>query len=135
MRGEYSGRRCVTSALQIRNLLYEASPINHAQASDKEALLVRFVAVERTLKDAIQQQLSAERALDGKVAAHTAALTQLVGRAEERARGAEAVLRDQVETAMGRLRAYAREVEESLDQVRAACWRTPSGSPDMIVFA
>ena len=44
------------------------------QASDKEALLARFVNVERTLKDAIQQQMSAERALDGKMAAHSTAL-------------------------------------------------------------
>lgn len=87
------------------------------QASDKEKFLARFVTVERTVKDSIHQQLAAELALDGKVASHTAALKQLVARAEERARGAECVLRDQVEAAMGRLRAYAREVEEALDQV------------------
>eukprot|EP00892_Ulva_mutabilis_P012467 jgi/Ulvmu1/9593/UM054_0023.1 len=86
------------------------------QASDKETYLARFVAVERALKDSIQQQLAAERSLDGKVAAHTAALKRLVARAEERARGGECVLREQVEAAMVRLRAYAREVEEALDQ-------------------
>lgn len=99
------------------------------QASDKEVLLSRFVTVERTLKDAIQQQLRAEAALDGKMAAHSGALRQMVARAGERAAGAEAVLRDQVEAAMGRLRAYAREVEQSLDQVRGwhdACMQVRS---------
>lgn len=119
VRGECSARGCLKPALKNRDLFDppHAPPPPQVQANDKEALLARFVTVERALKDAIQQQLSAERALDGKVAAHTAALTKLVQRTEERARGAEDVLRDQVEAAMGRLRTYAREVEESLDQV------------------
>lgn len=100
--------------------------LDRAQASDKEAFLARFVAVERALKEAIQQQLAAEQALDGKMTAHTASLKQLVARVEERTRGAESVLREQVEAAMGRLRAYAREVEEALDQVRSNPAITPA---------
>ena len=75
------------------------------------------MSVERALKEAIAKQLSAETALDAKIAAHNTQVTQMISQAGARAKMGEAVLRDQVESAMSRLRAYARDVEEQMGQV------------------
>lgn len=75
------------------------------------------MSVERALKEAIAKQLSAETALDAKIAAHNTQVTQMISQADARAKRGEAVLRDQVESAMSRLRAYARDVEEQMGQV------------------
>ena len=70
------------------------------QANDKEAFLSRFMAVERTLKEAIARQLSAEKALDAKIAGHNTQVTQMISQADARAKRGEAVLRDQVELSL-----------------------------------
>jgi hypothetical protein len=75
------------------------------------------MSVERTLKESISQQLLAERDLDMKIAAHTNQISQMISEVDIRMKSGEALLRDQVESAMSRLRTYARDVEEHMGQV------------------
>lgn len=77
------------------------------------------MSVERTLKEAISQQLSAESSLDAKIAAHNTQVSQMISQVDSRTKRGETVLRDQVESAMSRLRTYARDVEEHMGQVRS----------------
>jgi hypothetical protein len=89
------------------------------QANDKEAFLHRFVAVEGTLQEAISRQLAAEAGADTKMAAHAAQMDCLAVQQAEAAEAKEAVLREQMEAAMRRLRAYAREVEQNMESARS----------------
>ena len=93
------------------------------QANDKEAFLHRFTTVEATLKDAIERQLAAEASLDGKVAAHRAELAAVAADVATGVEQKEGVLREQMEGAMRKIRAYAREVEQNMESVRAITYR------------
>lgn len=54
------------------------------QANDKEAFLARFMSVERTLKESISRQLSAEKGLDTKIAAHNTQVSQMITQVDSR---------------------------------------------------
>lgn len=97
---------------------------SHLQANDKEAFLARFMTVERTLKESISRQLAAEKGLDAKIAAHNTQVSQMLSQVDVRMKQGETLLREQIESAMSRLRAYARDVEEQMGQV-CSCKLTP----------
>jgi hypothetical protein len=88
------------------------------QANDKEAFLHRFVSVECTLKEAITKQLDAAQSLDVKVALHNEQMQAHVLEMNGNVEGKEAVLREQLEVAMRKIRRYAREVEQTMESVR-----------------
>lgn len=92
--------------------------VMHVQANDKEGFLARFISVEGTLKESISKQLSAEKRLDTKIAAHDSKVNQMILHVDSRMKQSETLLREQVESAMSRLRAYARDVEQQMGQVR-----------------
>jgi hypothetical protein len=104
------------------------------QATDKEAFLARFMSVERTLKESISRQLAAEKDLDVKIVAHTAHVSQMISQVDARMKKGEVLLREQVESAMSRLRAYARDVEEDMGQVCSNPWllKPAKGSHDEV---
>ena len=122
-------RRCIVLAVCMRAHARQAPPppccacmqrrgARRLQANDKEAYLQRFVAVEATLKEAIAAQLAAERALDGKIAAHTEQMHEGLRRMNGHVDGREAALREQLEAALRKLRSYARDVEHDLEAAR-----------------
>lgn len=87
------------------------------QATDKEAFLHRFVALERALKDALSRQGAIASDLDAKVAAHRSHMDAVLREMRSSAAEKEAVLRAQLDAALRRLRAYAREVEQHMEAV------------------
>jgi hypothetical protein len=91
---------------------------HNLQANDKEAYLQRFIVLESTLKDAISKQLAAETSLDGKIAEHTQEMQGMLHHMNKHVDSKEAVLREQLEASLQRLRAYALDLEQSMESVQ-----------------
>jgi glutamine synthetase type III len=78
------------------------------------------MVVESTLKEAIARQLAAERTLDGKIADHTQEMQEMLSNMNSHVEGKEAMILQQLESSLQRLRAYAFDLEQNMESVRSA---------------
>lgn len=77
-----------------------------------------MASLEGTLKESITHQLDAEAKLAGRMQQNSDQMQALMDEAVKQGNSREAVLRDQLDEALQKLRNYSRDIEQGMEAVR-----------------
>lgn len=102
--------------MRLEGALSDGAP--NLQAKDKESFLERMASLEVTLKESITHQLDAETKLAAAMHSNSEQMRGLMEEATRQGNTREALLRDQLDEALQKLRNYSRNIEQSMEAVR-----------------